>query len=360
VGEFRWWGPHEDNERGARRLLVGASAIAALVALGYAGAVLVVVAFGAESRPTDRISAAGWWCIAAGGLLAFAALSLAFARTGQRRWTGFTLGLLDTQPPESTATTELVAAARHAAATLDTTAVGLGNRPPRLWIIDDPAPNALVVGHADDGHVCLTRGALALPRAELDALCAHSSIRLARPDVSLASAATAVLLAVDRVVRWTWFLVPIALFTVVLGVPASIAGALIAGMFVLLLVAIPLLALGARLAVRLLDRAGALADLDTVELTKQPRALAELLVHIVEDEQRVETSWQVGHLWFERDGVFSNSTSTLGPDLGPMASRFGLTARRPLLARAAVAVDLANGDRRLRTRLARLQNAAVR
>jgi Zn-dependent protease with chaperone function len=359
VGEFRWWGPHEDNARSARRLLVGASAIAALVALVYAGSVLIVVAFGAESRPADRVSPAGWWWIAAGGLLVFTILTLAFARTGKRRWTGVALRQVDARPRESTSIADL-ATTHHAAAMLDTTAIGLGHRPPRLWIIDDPAPNALVVGHGDDGYVCLTRGALALPRAELDALCAHSSIRLARRDVSLASASTAVLLAVDRVVRWTWFLVPIALFTVLFGVPASIAGALIGAMFVLLLLAVPLLALGARFAVRLLDRAGALADLDTVELTNQPRALAEHLLHIVEDDQRVQTSWQVAHLWFERDGVFSNGTSTVGPDLGPMASLFARTARRPLLARAAVAVDLADGDRRLRTRLARLQEATVR
>jgi len=159
-------------------------------------------------------------------------------------------------------------------------------------------------------------------------------------------------------VRWTWFIAPLALFTVFLGVPASVAGALIAATFVLLLLAVPLLALGARVAVRLLDRAGALADLDTAELTHQPRALADLLLRIIEDDRRVETAWQVAHLWFERDGVVSNAPA-IGPELGPIESLFTRTSRPPLLARAAVAVDLADGDSRLRARLARLQDATV-
>jgi hypothetical protein len=131
-GRIRWWGPHDDNERSARRLLVGASAIAALIALGYAGGALIIVAFGAESRPTDRIAAPGWWCIAAGGLLLFVLLTLAFVRLGWRHWTTFTLRRVDAQAPESVEDATLAAATRRAASTLESAAVGSGNRPPRL------------------------------------------------------------------------------------------------------------------------------------------------------------------------------------------------------------------------------------
>ena len=233
--------------------------------------------------------------------------------------------------------------------------MGVGSPTPTLWVVDDPAPNALVAGRARDGFVCVTTGALELPSAELDALIAHSVLRLADPHVALASAGAAILIACDRIVRWTWFLLAFAFYLTVVGVPVQVVGAMLAFVGALILVCVPLLGLGTRFAVSLLDHAGALADLETARVTYRPKALADLLLRVLDDDKRVQTPWQVAHLWFERDGLWRESS--FGPEPARIAYRLARTSRKPLLERASIAVDLAHGDRRLRKRLERAEQA---
>lgn len=148
-------------------------------------------------------------------------------------------------------------------------------------------------------------------------------------EISYAAAGASVLIACDRIVRWTWFLLLPALYLAVIGVPVEIVGAALAFVGTLVIICLPLLGLGSRVAISLLDRAGALADLESVRVSHQPRALADLLLRVLDDGHRVRTPWQVAHLWFERDGK-----------------------------RAAIAVDLAHGDSRLRARLQRAEHSA--
>ena len=63
--------------------------------------------------------------------------------------------------------------------------VGIGLAPPELWLVDDPAANALAVAETvDDAHLVVTRGLLArLSLVEIEAVLAHELARIvaARP-----------------------------------------------------------------------------------------------------------------------------------------------------------------------------------
>jgi hypothetical protein len=110
----------------------------------------------------------------------------------------------------------------------------------------------------------------------------------------------------------------------------------------------------------------ALCDLETVRLTAEPTALAQLLLHLLEDRRQIECRWEIAHRWFERDICMSATAraSTVRaiwaalpftpvsdePALARSATR---SSARGLAARAAIAVELAGGgDTALRHRLA--------
>lgn len=60
--------------------------------------------------------------------------------------------------------------------------VGIGLAPPELWLVDDPAANALAVAETvDDAHLVVTRGLLArLSLVEIEAVLAHELARIRR------------------------------------------------------------------------------------------------------------------------------------------------------------------------------------
>ena len=168
---------------------------------------------------------------------------------------------------------------------------------------------------------------------------------------------------------WTtalWATGALALVSSILGVPPEVAAATVLGIVLLVTITKPLLSLNDRVLPRLLDDVDALCDFETVRLTDEPTALAQLLLHMLEDRRQVDCRWEVAHRWFERDVCLSAKTRARSaaqiwaalpftPDSdGPVLAR--RTARgtgRGLAARAAVAVQLAGGgDAALRARLA--------
>ncbi|MGA1775238.1 MAG: M48 family metalloprotease, partial [Nitriliruptoraceae bacterium] len=82
---------------------------------------------------------------------------------------------------------------------------------PRLYVVDDPAPNAFATGTSlDDAHVAVTTGLVErLPRYELRAVLAHEVAHIVNDDVRTVTLAVAtaglVALLADLIVRVTWF-----------------------------------------------------------------------------------------------------------------------------------------------------------
>ncbi len=339
-----------------------------LVAAYIASAVAITTAClrMAQIGPWRTIADVTNWLGVPGVIACFAALhaviALAVVYWG---WGGFdrtTRRLVGARPPEP----DELAAVGPA---LDTFRLVRGAQPPRVWIIDDPAPNALAYGHAQNGNAAFTTGALQLPRPELDALCAYLATALTTPGYVFAVSAVDLLLLCAIATNVLWAGGILVLFSAGLGVPGLLVAISVFGIVTLVAVTRVFIVLARRTMPRLLDDVSALSDLETVRCTDQPHALAALLVHLLEDRRRVVSRWQIEHLWFERDVDESRPKSwSLGAqliDFLPFTNGFsglelpmGANTRRSLAERAATAIELADGAPDLTERLRRVTAAS--
>ena len=86
----------------------------------------------------------------------------------------------------------------------------MGNKP-KLYLVDDPAPNAFATGmKLEDSHVAVTTGLVeSLPRYELRAVLAHEVAHILNDDIRAVTVAVAtaglVALLADVLVRFMWF-----------------------------------------------------------------------------------------------------------------------------------------------------------
>lgn len=86
----------------------------------------------------------------------------------------------------------------------------MGNKP-KLYLVDDPAPNAFATGmKLEDSHVAVTTGLVeSLPRYELRAVIAHEVAHILNDDIRTVTVAVAtaglVALLADVLVRFMWF-----------------------------------------------------------------------------------------------------------------------------------------------------------
>ena len=223
---------------------------------------------------------------------------------------------------------------------------------PRVWIIDSPAPNALAWHTPRSRNIAFTAGALRLPHDELEALCAYHVTTLTMPSFALTAATADLVLVAEWITSVLWLVAGSMFALTLLGVPPYLAAITLLSLAILVAVTRPFFMVADRVLPRLFDDVDALADLEAVRLTAQPKALAHLLLHLLEDHLEVETPWSVAHLWFERDVL------DLGEAPGSLSRRCRLLSARGLYARAETAVELAEGDRRLRARLQRARSAA--
>jgi heat shock protein HtpX len=342
-----------------------------LVVAVYAAGILAVVgvsvaaiATGSLDDVRDWIGDVGAVAIVVAVLVLLAAVTLAIlglAWLGTSRTTVRCSGARQPVPGEADAALECVGAF----------ALAYGMPRPRMWAIDDPAPNALAFGRPAVGNVCLTTGALKLARPELEMLCAQEVTALASRARAYATSAAELVLLGEWCTKVLWSLGAFVLLAVIVGVPFEVVGAYFVGTVVIVVVTRPLLVVADRSIVSLIDDTSELVDLETMRHTAQPMALAQLLLELVEDPGRAQSRWEIDHLWFERDviehtpgggrwSVLSQFFSQLGPD----ADGFGLRAvnarrtRRELLARATAAIDQAGGDPALRARLDRATAAS--
>ena len=189
---------------------------------------------------------------------------------------------------------------------------------PRLYVVDDPAPNAFATGTSlEDAHVAVTTGLVErLPRYELRAVLAHEVAHIVNDDVRTVTLAVAtaglVALLADLIVRVTWFGGgrrdrrdgggQAQAVLLVLG----ILGAVLA----------PLAAQVIRFAVS--RQREYLADATAAEVLRDPQSMVDALRRLQQDDatlRRFEVA--TAHLWFEEP----NATEGRG-GAARMARRF--------------------------------------
>jgi heat shock protein HtpX len=89
--------------------------------------------------------------------------------------------------------------------------IGSGLPMPKVWVIEDSAPNAMATGRdPDNAHVAATRGLLdKLDKSELEAVMAHEMSHVGNYDIRLmtflAVAVGLIALVADLMLRFTWY-----------------------------------------------------------------------------------------------------------------------------------------------------------
>jgi hypothetical protein len=354
---FAWWGPHDLARREAVFLL----AVVAMICAAYFAVVIISVGVAMRVGELGPWRTLATWQHDLGpvGLAGGAVVLLvgATAIIAFLAWAGLARRATRLAGAHLPVSDEADTAQR----TIEAFAIGVGMPTSRLRVVDADAPNGFGTGRPHACTVCLTTGALVLPHDELAALCEHCVSSVATRATPLASAAADLVLFADVCTKAIWALAGFILVSSIVGVPADVVAVTTLAIVLLVVVTKPLLAIADRAILRLLDAAARLADLDTVRVTNQPSALARLLLDAAEDEQTVASRWQIAHMWFDPDTCrprprhgYPWSLIDDGPD---MMLRRGNAARRSLIDRARVIVDLCGGDTKLTARLEELQRA---
>lgn len=363
-GGFEWWGPHDSTARRARVLFVAAAVIVAL----YLGSPLVLAAL------VVRVAEIGPWRGIASfegrlgpvGLVGAAALLLAASASiiASVAWRGVprtTLRLAGARTPTQEETQRVI---DH----LEGASLVNGISQPRCWVIDDSVPNALAFGNPAAGNVCITTGALELPRDELSALCMFQATALASRSFAYATSAVDLVLVAEWGTRVLWTTAVAGLLSALVGVSIEAGAGYTIGIVLVVLATRPVLGIANRALPRLLANTAELVDLDTVRHSAQPSALAHLLLRLLEDGRRTASAWQLTHRWFEADiiqrphragrlGEFLVAIAPATIGIPPVLRHHVRSEGRSLLERAAIAVNLADGDDKLRRRLERAQDS---
>ena len=341
-----WWTEHDRARREAVALLIVVSGICAAYLATVLAIVLVALCVG-EVGPWRGIET---WQHRLGALgiagLGVVLLAICASTIASLVWAGMARHVLR----RARARLPRPGEADHAQALISSFALGVGITEPRLSIVDDPAVNAFATGRLRRPQIVLTSGALALPRIELEALCAHTVTCVSERVCPLASAAAGMVLDADWCTRAIWGMAAVVFVSGLAGVPTEVVALAILGITLLVVVTKPLVAIVCRAVVRLLDRTAELNDLETVRITNQPEALAKLMLDTVEHRQPVESTWDIAHLWFDPETT-ARPASVWYPGLRPIAGPDSRRTRAALVDRARVLVDLADGDSHLRTRL---------
>lgn len=196
---------------------------------------------------------------------------------------------------------------------------GILNTQPKLYIVDDPAPNAFATGlKLEDSHVAVTTGLIeTLPRYELRAVLAHEVAHILNDDIRAVTIAVAtaglIALLADVLVRSFWFRGGRSRGN------SNQGGAQIIFMVLGLLAVVlaPLAAQAIRFAVS--RQREYLADATAADILRDPQSMVNALRRIGGDTaqlKRVEVA--TAHLWFEEP----NDTDKSHGGAAKMANRF--------------------------------------
>ena len=181
---------------------------------------------------------------------------------------------------------------------IENLAITAGLPKPRVYFVDDPAPNAFATGrNAARAVVAVTRGLMErLDRSELEGVLAHELSHIGNRDMLVSTIvvvlAGMVAIISDMFLRMTWFG----------GLRSndrdSRAGGILMAVALIGAILAPIAAMLIRLAVS--RRREFLADASGVLLTRYPEGLASALRKISADPHRLQTATNAtAHLYFE-------------------------------------------------------------
>lgn len=165
-------------------------------------------------------------------------------------------------------------------------AITAGLPTPKVYVIDDPAPNAFATGrNAEHAVIAVTTGILArLNKAELEGVLAHEFSHIGNKDMLVSTIAVIlvgfVALLSDMFMRWTWF-----------GEGRSDdrdnrAQAILMVIAIVLAILAPIIATLMRLAIS--RKREFLADASGALLTRNPEGLAMALIKISQDPNELQ------------------------------------------------------------------------
>jgi heat shock protein HtpX len=186
--------------------------------------------------------------------------------------------------------------------TVENLSIGSGLPMPKVWVIEDDAPNAFATGRdPSNAHVAATRGLLTkLDGNELEAVMAHEMCHVGNYDTRLLTVIAVVVgmvaLVADLMLRFTWFGAGNRSSNRDKGNGA--AGAIILAIAIIFLIISPIIATLMRLALSrqreyLADSCGAL-------LCRNPGALADALEKISADPEPLQSANKAtASLWIE-------------------------------------------------------------
>jgi Zn-dependent protease with chaperone function len=204
--------------------------------------------------------------------------------------------------------------------------LGLGIEPPTVRLVDDPIINATAFRARGRRYVVVATGASELPRPELQALIANVLARLVTSDTDAITRALLAVNAADRFTRVGYGLGTLCFGVVWLGAELGtfpITWALMGALFIGLSILTSRL-LDSR-ADRLAAEADAAADLTTVELTKDPAALASVMRRLASDtRESTRVPERYGRLFFKHvlvkvrvgDDLFDDDVATIAAARG--------------------------------------------
>jgi len=321
-------------------------------ACSAAGLAMIVVAavarawsFFGRSSFTD----APVWTLAPGGaeVMALLAVAISFGGAFWYFWRGASRAVLR----EVQAVPLDPVHGRVAFNVVEALSIGMGRQPPTMWVTDDPVPNAVSLRSSRGRELCITTGALLLPRDELEAMCAHELGHLWAHD---AHWVTSGMVALARARRFGNLVLGLgsALFALVAAV-ADKAGVVLWSTGV---VAVALVVLGvvARTVLRRLElsvrgHADEIADVHAVLLARNPASLGQVCARLAVIEPRVSpVGWRSELLWFE--AVETVDESDAAAVQGAAARARSELVRRAVRAYAEARVPLPEEVRRLATR----------
>ncbi|HUF52548.1 MAG TPA: M48 family metallopeptidase [Dehalococcoidia bacterium] len=180
--------------------------------------------------------------------------------------------------------------------------IGSGLPMPKVWVIEDSAPNAFATGRdPNTAHVCATRGLLdKLEKREIEAVMAHEMSHIGNYDIRIMTTVAVVVgllaLATDVMLRFTWYGAGARRGNK--GKGGGGAAMIILVVAILFILISPLIASAMRFAIS--RQREYLADASGALLSRNPDALADALEKISKDPEPLEAANKAtAHLYIE-------------------------------------------------------------
>lgn len=198
--------------------------------------------------------------------------------------------------------------------------IGSGLPMPKVWVIEDSAPNAFATGRdPKNAHVAATRGLLdKLEKREIEAVMAHEMSHIGNYDIRIMTTVAVVVgllaLATDIMLRFTWYGSGARRSNK--GKGGGAAALIILLIAIVFIVLTPIIASAMRFAIS--RQREFLADASGALLSRNPDALADALEKIANDPEPLEgANKATAHLYIENPlkehGSFLNSLFATHP-----------------------------------------------